>query len=126
MKRARLGSDRWLRGAKVSRENFQRSILCGRPWNKERIVVSRNRENRAWIIPKWIVKLIVVILRLSEVINNISEVIKEGRSIRGIGCSAVGRHLVSHGNLVSVLSFVRSTGVASGVEDNLSGGLDSF
>src|SRR5207253_3735193 len=65
-------------------------------------------------------------LRLSEVINNISQVIKEGSSIRGIGRSAVARHLVSHANLVSVLSFVRSTGVASGVEDNLSGGLDSF
>src|SRR5207247_8759935 len=71
-------------------------------------------------------KLIVVILRLSEVINNISEVIKEGSSIRGIGRPAVARHLVSHANLVSVLSFVRSTSVASGVEDDFSGGLDSF
>src|SRR6266404_1886422 len=106
MQRARLGSDRWFRGAKVSRENFQRGVFCGRLWNDERIVVSRNRENRAWIVPKRIVKLVVVILRLTKVINDVSQMIKEGSSIRGVGRAAVACHLVSHANLVSVLSFV--------------------
>src|SRR5258707_1262890 len=58
------------------------------------------------MVPKWIVKLVVVILRLTKVINNVSQMIKEGGSIRSVGRSAVACHLVSHANLVSVLSFV--------------------
>src|SRR5262249_45754048 len=111
--------------AEVSCEDIQRAIACGRVWNDERIMVSRNRENWTRIVPKGIVKLIVVILRLSEVINDVSQVIKKCGSIRGIGRPAIVCHLIGYASLVSVLSFVRRTSVASGVEDNLSSGLDS-
>ena len=60
-------------------EIFQKGLQCRR-WIRRidyAVVIAGDGDNGRWIIPKWLVELIVVVLAFAKIINNVSKMKEE-------------------------------------------------
>src|SRR5579859_271479 len=120
------------RSAEISQERLEcRHLRSRRPLAKNRtVMVPGNREDRAIVRPKGLIKLVVVILGFTEVIDHITQVKEKGGSF-----GSVAGQLCSHGigdfclvcdRLARGLLPVHfgGTGITDGMEIDLAGVLD--
>src|SRR3981189_2803119 len=90
-------------------------------------MVAWDSEDRTVITSERLVKLVVVVLRLAEVVNDVSQMKKECRS-RGAAVHHISSHRVGHGRFMldrrqhrlRAVHLCRS-GIAHGMKRNLSG-----
>ena len=86
-------------------------------------MVAGDCEDGAVVIAIGIVELIVVVAFLAEEIDDVAQVIAEGRQARRVGLTLeLLRHSVSYSELVRRL--LDSAAIAERVEHDLAGGLD--
>jgi hypothetical protein len=85
-------------------------------------VISGDGENRRRIVAIGIVKLIVIVLRFTEAVNNVAQVIEERWNRFRIGLVEIADQPV--GDQILVIGSASAAGVADGVKHNLTGALD--
>ncbi len=93
-------------------QKFRWNVVSGTPgfWSArhhERIVIAGNGQNWRGIGAEWFVKLIVVVLRFAEIIDDIAEMIEERRPIIRIGLGAIDRDLIGNAKFIGVFTSVR-------------------
>lgn len=103
MERRSLGRDRRAFGAEIATKDGQGLGAGGSARHDKRIVIPRNREDGRWIVPEWIVKLIIIELRFPEIIDHVAEMKEKCWTIGGIGRVGVGRKLIGYINFVAVV-----------------------
>src|ERR1700677_4031236 len=86
-RRAHQRSGVWGRRRTGGTEVSQKCIEC-RCWIfrvDHAVVIASYCDNGRWVIPKWLVELIVVVRSFAKIIDNVSEMKEEGRYIGAIG-----------------------------------------
>src|SRR5208283_5465366 len=81
------------------------------------VMVSGDRQYRGLIVPVRLVELVVVILRLAEAVDDVSEQEIELRNLLRIALGEIRGHLV--GDLVLVLRAARAAAIAGGMKNQL-------
>ena len=107
--------------AEVADEGAQRRFGRGRARDDERVVIAGDREDGRRVVTIRFVKLVVVVLRLPEIVDEDPEMIEKGWAVGGVGLVAVAGQLIGHADLPRVLQDVRGARVPGGMEDNLGG-----
>lgn len=78
----------------------------------------------AKIAAGWFIKLIVVVLRFAETIDDIAEMIEERRPIIRIRLGAIDRDLIGNAKFIGVFTSVRGAQVAAAMENDFPGLFD--
>jgi hypothetical protein len=79
-------------------------------------VIAGDGEDRPGIVAVRLVELVVVILRLAEVVDHVSEVIQEAGPVRDSGRVNVVGNLVEDADLITIFADVGTSRVAQGVK----------
>src|SRR5271170_7911405 len=126
MQRTGFGCNHRRCRTEITDKSLQRLFADRRLRNDERVVVPGNRDNRRGIVAIRFVELIVIILRFSEVINHVAEMIKKGRPVGRTRGVQVAGDLIRHFDLVRVSMDAGSPRVADHLKDYLLRGLNSL
>src|SRR5689334_7620960 len=98
MQGGNLRSDRRFGGAKIPHEHAERRLVLGSTWDDEGIMVAGDGKDRRRVIAEWLVKLIVIVLRFTKVVNDVPQMKEECRPIRCLGTVGVHRKLIGDAN----------------------------
>src|SRR5262249_5031512 len=120
MQRAGLRRDDGSVGAEVAMEYLQRLSRRRGTWDHEGVVIARNGEDRSRIVSERVVKLIVIVLRLAEIVDDVAEMEEECRAVCIIRAAAIHGDLIRYAELIEVLARIGGPRVAECMKDDLS------
>src|SRR5215470_1808664 len=111
MQRAGLGRDDGSVGAEVAMEYLQ-SLLSRRGARDHEVVIARNGEDRSRIVSEWVIKLIVIVLRLAKIVDDVAEVEEECRAVCIVRSPAIHGDLIRDSELIEVLAQIGGPRIA--------------
>ena len=124
MQRAGLRRDDGSVGAEVAMEYLQRLSRRRGARDHEGVVIARNGEDRSRIVSERVVKLIVIVLRLAEIVDDVAEMEDECRAICLVRAVAIHGDLIRYAEFIEVLARVGGPRIAECMKDDLSRMLD--